>query len=68
MSRQSLTSIVGEAVAALALSCLVASQVHAGAATRIQVVASLPNLGFSVEDESGDIVGEVDGIATDALA
>ena len=68
MSRQSLTSIVGEAVAALALSCLVAGHVHAGAATRIQVVASLPNIGFSVEDESGDIVGEVDGVATDALA
>jgi len=40
----------------------------AGEATRIQLVIEIPDAEFSVVDAAGDVVGEVDGIATDAIA
>jgi len=52
---------------ALAL-ILSAGRAYAGAATRIQLVAKIPDLTFAVVDASGDVVGPVDGIATDTLA
>ena len=39
----------------------------AGDATRIQLVAEIPSATLLVVDDSGDIVGAIDGIATDAL-
>jgi pimeloyl-ACP methyl ester carboxylesterase len=53
----------------VAFACLLfAGHAHAGDATRIQLVAAIPNLLYSVVDDAGDTIGEVDGIATDALA
>jgi len=49
----------------IAASLLAASLSHG--ATRIQLVVHIPDTGLSVTDLSGEIVGEVDGIATDAL-
>ncbi|MEE2702537.1 MAG: alpha/beta fold hydrolase [Myxococcota bacterium] len=49
------------------LAFAVATDAHAGDATRIQLVAEIPALALSVVDASGDVAGEVDGITTDGL-
>ena len=46
---------------------LLTSAAHAGDATRIQLVAEIPDAALTVVDDSGDISGAIDGIATDAL-
>lgn len=46
---------------------MLATSAHAGDATRIQVVGKIP-APLAVADDSGDIVGSIDGIAADALA
>ncbi|MEE2665313.1 MAG: alpha/beta fold hydrolase [Myxococcota bacterium] len=50
------------------VALLAATNAHAGDPTRIQLVADIPALALSIVDASGAISGEVDGIATDALA
>ncbi|MCP4906549.1 MAG: alpha/beta hydrolase [bacterium] len=49
-----------------AVGCFLAAPASYGA-TRIQLVAEIPHASLTVLDHSGEIVGEVDGIATDAL-
>jgi pimeloyl-ACP methyl ester carboxylesterase len=51
----------------LAALVLFATSANAGTATRIQLVAEIPAASLAVVDASGEIAGEVDGIATDAL-
>ena len=46
----------------------VGAQAKAGDATRIQLVAKIPAISLSITDASGEIAGEVDGIAADSLA
>ncbi|MGE4652147.1 MAG: hypothetical protein AAEJ53_14770, partial [Myxococcota bacterium] len=41
-----------------------AAAAQAGNPTRIQLVATIPAFSMSVTDVSGEIAGEVDGIAT----
>ena len=62
------TMLLGSARLATLAVPLLAGLAHAGDATRIQLVAEIPAVTLSVVDASGDVVGEVDGIATDALA
>ena len=50
---------------ATAVALLASSIAHG--ATRIQLVVHIPDTGLSVSDLSGEILGEVDGVATDAL-
>ena len=57
------TACLGAGILAFA----VATNAHAGDATRIQLVAEIPALALSVVDASGDVAGEVDGITTDGL-
>ncbi|NRA00529.1 MAG: hypothetical protein HRU01_28920, partial [Myxococcales bacterium] len=57
---------MGVFLAALA-GTVFAADAKAGEATRIQLVAEIPNLALSVVDDSGEISGPIDGIATDAL-
>ncbi len=57
---------MGVFLAALA-GTVFAADAKAGEATRIQLVAEIPNLALSVLDDSGEISGPIDGIATDAL-
>jgi len=52
---------------AIALSITIAASAHAGNPTRIQLVATIPNVALSITDASGEISGQVDGIATDSL-
>lgn len=51
----------------LTLAFVCAVQTHAGNATRIQLVVDVPSQILTVVDEAGDITGDIDGIATDAL-
>lgn len=44
-----------------------AGTAYAGSATRIQLVAEIPSATLLVVDDSGDLPGAIDGIATDAL-
>ena len=63
------TRATRQALAGLgAISLLWASAAQAGNSTRIQIVAKIPPISLSVTDASGDIAGEVDGIATDSMA
>lgn len=53
---------------AIALSVAVVAHAQAGNPTRIQLVATIPNVALSITDPSGEIPGQVDGIAADSLA
>ena len=46
----------------------VGTQAKAGEPTRIQLVTKIPAISLSITDASGEIAGEVDGIAADSLA
>ena len=46
---------------------LAATHAHGGSATRIQLLAEIPDTSVSAVDASGEITGEVDGVATDWL-
>jgi pimeloyl-ACP methyl ester carboxylesterase len=52
-----------------ALACMLySSTAYAGDATRIQLVVEIPDFVLTVADDSGDVIGDIDGIATDTLA
>jgi len=55
-------------MALLGLALLPTSGSWAGTPTRIQLVGELPGFELQAADASGAIVGEVDGVAADALA